>query len=230
MSWPERCSGDEVGQNPRWDSVVSGSSGSQKGWECLSALEFPSIGKGKPATNSRGVSFQLQVAINCEWHTVIMTALQAGAQQMAERQEPLFPQKGLQGLETWMRVTCLWWKGSVTGWVSRVRMEPREKGVTAFPWGSTEEWSWRLTGHHFHSSSKAVRKAFGEQKPNKQAGADYLTWLPDKGGAVPWGCKDTWESAQQVPPLEDKHHYPAKTKSTDHRELQSSSTRGISHI
>lgn len=38
------------GWNPRWDSVVSGSLGSQEDWGCLSAAEFLDIRTGKLAT------------------------------------------------------------------------------------------------------------------------------------------------------------------------------------
>ena len=45
-----------VGWNPSWDSVVSGSSGSQKDQGCPSAAELPGIRLGKPAANSEARS------------------------------------------------------------------------------------------------------------------------------------------------------------------------------
>ena len=50
--WCKGASGGETGQNPMWDSVVSGPLGSQE-QECLSAVEFPGIGTGRLAENSR---------------------------------------------------------------------------------------------------------------------------------------------------------------------------------
>ena len=46
--------------NPRWDSVVSGSLGSQEEQGCLSGAQFPRIRGGKPAAISElRVGFQL---------------------------------------------------------------------------------------------------------------------------------------------------------------------------
>ena len=48
-----KCSDGEAGQNLGWDSVVSGSPGSQTERGCLSTAEFPSSGVGKLVTISK---------------------------------------------------------------------------------------------------------------------------------------------------------------------------------
>ena len=44
------------GWDPRWDSVVSGFSGSQEDQGCLSAAQFPDIRAGKPNSINEPVS------------------------------------------------------------------------------------------------------------------------------------------------------------------------------
>lgn len=46
MSLCERCSGGKVMQNPTWNSVVSGSQGSQKKWGCLSQQRSQALEQG----------------------------------------------------------------------------------------------------------------------------------------------------------------------------------------
>ena len=119
-----------MGQNLRWDSVVSRFLGSQGDQECLSAAEVPDIRAGKPAAISkprRGLSAQ-----RChkpQTTTLLVITLQAGAQQAAKpsplpthsslilgRSGTSVSHRSLQGLKTPNGVVCL--RGSVTGWVS----------------------------------------------------------------------------------------------------------------
>jgi len=88
--------GGKAGRNPRWDSVVSGSPGSQKelGRGCLSVADYQSIGAGNPA--SPGAGFLLAIAINHKQLYGLVTALQTGAQQEAASwEEPLHPLGGV---------------------------------------------------------------------------------------------------------------------------------------
>ena len=81
----EMCSCGKVGKNPRGESVVSWSLGSQKEQRCLSVAEFPSTGVRKVAAIvSPGVGFQLCVVINWKLQHDWETTLWAGAQQVAE--------------------------------------------------------------------------------------------------------------------------------------------------
>ena len=70
---------------PGWDSVASGSPGSQEEQGGLRAAEFPGIGMGKPvAKREPRCRFLLNVAINCQRQHSGVTVLGAGAQHEAK--------------------------------------------------------------------------------------------------------------------------------------------------
>ena len=119
-SLPERYSDGEVGQNPRWDSVVSGYPESQEDQGCVSVAEFQGIGWGRllqSVSQLGGVGSQLGVVINHEpWHNLYNWSLSKGPESSRNVvRSSSFPWEelchvhhmNLQGLETQKGVMCL---------------------------------------------------------------------------------------------------------------------------
>ena len=188
---PERCSCGETGRNPRWNSVFSGSPGSQKtGGAWMQQSSQVSEQESWLQSVSPGEGSQLG-------HTICREPLQdpSPSPRRSSKGTHCNESTGFGNLK-WSHEPEIETLGHRLG-EHGVQTKTRETGMIAFPWGHTEEWGpklWAL-GLEFErlpfsfSSLKWCRKPSGNKTHIEQSGASYIAWHPGKGGTVSPGAK-----------------------------------------
>lgn len=226
MSLPVRCPGSDVGQNPRWDSLVSGFQGVTEGMEVLECICVPKHWNTEGGTFSKhgnGLSVwcchELQMAARLGNHspswglasgitTTRPSSFHQEEQCKCAQNQATAPDAGAQQWQNcgenlpFPQEDC---------W-GCVPQESAEFGAHKSDWLLFPEDTLKSGGHNpsvlgleiwalsflffFSSSSKVTWKPFSEQK--------QLILIPAacQGVGKLNPSKDTWESVQQAPPQE----------------------------